>query len=75
MYADFNIDADSRIGTHFHINPTLKGYVPRPQTTLEFERTIVTRYSSGSHSLANELGRMSNIDRNDHQFTRFYKLF
>ena len=51
--------------TYYRINPTMKKYVPRPQTTLEFERTIVTRYRTDSHCLAIELGCLSNINGND----------
>ena len=65
IISDHNNDIDSRLGTYYRINTQLKKYVPCPQTILEFERTIVTRYRTGSHCLAIEIGRMSNINRND----------
>ena len=65
IISDHNNDIDSRLGTYYRINPQLKKYVPCPQTILEFERTLVTRYRTGSHCLAIEIVRMSNINRND----------
>ena len=56
-------DADSKLGTYLLINPTLQKYVPNPQNIMEIERELVTRYRTGSHSLAIELGRFSNTPR------------
>ena len=61
--SQFNIDHDSRLGTYHRINPNLTSNVPVPQTTLEFERELVTRFRTGSHALAVETGRYSNIPR------------
>ena len=58
-------DNDSRLGTYLRINPTLKSWVPKPQSILEIERKLVTRFRTGSHSLNIELGRYSNISRNN----------
>ena len=56
-------DNDSKLGTYFRVNPNLASYVPNPQTTMEFERELTTRFRTGSHSLAVETGRYSNIPR------------
>ena len=56
-------DADSKLGTYLRVNPTLQAYVPRPQSLMEIERELLTRYRTGSHSLAIELGRFSNTPR------------
>ena len=56
-------DLDSRLATYYRINPSLQPYVPKPQTILEIERKLVTRFRTGSHSLAIEIGRYSNIPR------------
>ena len=58
-----DVDGNSKLGTYYQINPTLSSYVPVPQTTMEFERELVTRFRTGSHSLAVETGRYSNIPR------------
>jgi hypothetical protein len=63
MGAALETDEDSRLGTYYRVNPTLEKYVPKPQPTLEIERELVTRYRTGSHSLAIELGRYSNTVR------------
>ena len=63
METALETDADSRLGTYYRVNPTLEKYVPKPQPTLEIERELVTRYRTGSHSLAIELGRYSNTPR------------
>ena len=42
---------------------TLTNNVQVPQTSMEFERELVTRFRTGSHSLAIEIGRYSNISR------------
>ena len=54
-------DADSKLGTYLRVNPT--AYIPRPQSLMEIERELLTRYRTGSHSLAIELGRFSNTPR------------
>lgn len=56
-------DNDSKLGTYLRVNPNLESYVPNPQTIMEFERELVTRFRTGSHSLAIETGRYSNIPR------------
>ena len=56
-------DIDSKLGTYLRINPNLQCHVPKPQTTMEFERELVTRFRTGSHSLAIETGRYSSIPR------------
>ena len=63
METALETDADSRLGTYYRVNPSLEKYVPKPQPTLEIERELVTRYRTGSHSLAIELGRYSNTAR------------
>ena len=63
METALETDADSRLGTYYRVNPTLEKHVPKPQTVLEIERELVTRYRTGSHSLAIELGRYSNTAR------------
>ena len=56
-------DSDSRLGTYLRVTPSLQSYVPNPQNIMEIERELVTRYRTGCHSLAIELGRYSNISR------------
>ena len=56
-------DRDSKLGTYLRVNPNLESYVPNPQTIMESERELVTRFRTGSHSLAIETGRYSNIPR------------
>ena len=56
-------DPDSRAGYYLRVNPELKSYVPRPQTIMECERILTTRFRTGSHSLAIELGRMNGVSR------------
>ena len=58
-----DLDSDCKLGTYYQINPSLSSYVPNPQTTLEGEREIVTRFRTGSHSLAIETGRYANVPR------------
>ena len=50
-------DRDSRLGTYYMIYPQLVKCVPEPQTILEVERVLVTRFRTGSNSLAVEIGR------------------
>ncbi len=56
-------DPDCRLGVYSRINPELVSWVPIPQKVHELERKIVTRFRTGSHSLNVELGRFSNIPR------------
>ena len=63
MEIEHEKDVDCKLGTYLRVNPTLQNYVPRPQTIMEIERELITRYRTGSHSLAIELGRLSNIPR------------
>ena len=58
-----DLDSDCKLGTYHQINPSLSSHVPNPQTTLEGEREIVTRFRTGSHSLAIETGRYANVPR------------
>ena len=55
-------DPDSRLGTYFRINPSLLRPV-LPLHIMEIERILITRYRTGSHSLAIEIGRYSNTPR------------
>ena len=57
------IDPDSKLGTYLRVNPELKPFVPFPQNIMEGERKLITRFRTGSHSLAIELGRFSNTPR------------
>ena len=63
MIAKHNQDPDSKLGTYYRVNPTFVHNVMNPQTNMEFERELITRYRTGSHSLAVEIGRYSNITR------------
>ena len=56
-------DSNSKLGTYLQVNPSLSSYVPDPQKILELERELTTRFRTGSHSLAIETGRYSNIPR------------
>ena len=56
-------DEDSRLGTYIRANPELQSFVPAPQHVMEVERELITRYRTGSHSLAVERGRYSSIPR------------
>ena len=56
-------DPDSKLGTYLRVNPDLKSYIQTPQNVIECERILVTRFRTGFHSLAIELGRFSNIMR------------
>ena len=56
-------DHDSKLGTYLRINPNLESCVANPQMITESERELVTRFRTGSHSLAIELGRYSNTAR------------
>ena len=63
IIAKFDDDADSKLGTYYRINPSLTKHVHNPQGVMEFERELVTRFRTGSHSLAIEVGRYSNTLR------------
>ena len=63
LQSEFEKDVDSRLGTYYRVNPLLLKYVPNPQPIMEIEREIITRYRTGSHSLAIEIGRYSNVSR------------
>ena len=56
-------DPDGRLGTYYLLNPSLKKFVPNPQLVLEFERKLITRFRTGSHSLQIEIGRYSGTPR------------
>ena len=58
-------DRDSRLPTYYRINPQLVKCVPKPRTILEVVRVLVTRFRTGSYSLAIEIGRYTNIPRED----------
>ena len=60
---EVNTDPDSKLGTYYRINPNLNSYILRPQLILEAERILITRFRTGSHSLAIELGRYTNTPR------------
>ena len=55
-------DGDSKLGTYYCVNPTLEKFVTPPHL-MEHERIVVTRFRTGSHSLAIEIGRYSNTPR------------
>ena len=59
-------DAESRLGVYLQVNPRLEPPNHCPYI-LEFERIILSRYRSGSHSLRIETGRLANptIPRED----------
>ena len=63
MIQEMEKDENSKLATYYRINPTLEKFVPKPQNILEIERELTTRYRTGSHSLAIELGRYSNTPR------------
>ena len=56
-------DPDSKLGTYHRINPLLQCSLTRMVT--ENERITITRFRTGSHSLAIEIGRFSNRKRED----------
>lgn len=60
--SDSIIDVDSKLGTYFRINPMMLSLSNLPDST-ENERILISRYRTGSHSLAIEMGRFSNIPR------------
>ena len=59
--ASCNIDI--RLGTYHHINPLLGPFIPAANIMTENERIITSRFRTGSHSLAIEIGRFSNTNR------------
>ena len=52
----FRRDENSKLGTYLQINPSLEK--PTFEDKMEFQRTSITRYRTGSHNLAIEKGRM-----------------
>ena len=56
-------DVDSKLGTYYCVNPLLKKFNMDIQTLTENERILITRFRTGSHSLAIEIGRFSNTPR------------
>ena len=54
-------DMDSKLGTYYRINPLLHKFAPVNVT--ENQRITITRFRTGSHSLAIEIGRFSNTER------------
>ena len=56
-------DLDSKLGTYHRINPLLKPFVPAADVMTENERITTSRFRTGSHSLAIEIGRFSNTKR------------
>ena len=61
--AQHNNDSDGKLGTYLRINPSLTSYAPNPQPIMELERELITRFRTGSHSLAVETGRYGNVPR------------
>ena len=59
----FNTDIDSKLGTYYRVNPSLQPFGLKDGTVTENERILLTRYRTGSHSLGVELGRFSNMSR------------
>ena len=57
-------DVDSKLGTYYRVNPLMKSYTNPPNLT-ENERILLTRFRTGSHSLAIEIGRFSNTHRDN----------
>ena len=57
-------DVDSKLATYLRVNPSLKKFTPSPTLT-ENERILLTRFRTGSHSLAIETGRFSNTPRDN----------
>ena len=51
----YNLDNHGKLGTYLQVNPDLKS--PIFQNILELERITLTRFRTGSHSLAIESGR------------------
>ena len=61
-FIDASVDIDSKLGTYYHVNPLLKPFTAAQNLT-ENERILITRFRTGSHSLAVEIGRFSNVKR------------
>ena len=61
MITESDKNENSKLGTYYRINPSFEKFVPNPQTIMELERELVTRFRTGSHSLAIELARYSNV--------------
>ena len=56
-------DCDSKLATYHRVNPLLQKLIVPTGTLTENERILVTRFRTGSHSLAIETGRFSNTPR------------
>ena len=56
-------DADSRLGTYLAINPSLSK--PVFENKMEFQRTCISRYRTGSHDLYIESGRLTGTARDE----------
>ena len=63
MQIEFEKDEDSKLGAYYRVNQLLLKYVPTSQPIMEIERELLTRYRTGYHCLAIELGRYSNTIR------------
>ena len=61
---DIPIDPDSKLGTYLLVNPELEA--PVFDNKFEFQRTLITRYRTGSHNLRIEKDRrIPNSSRED----------
>ena len=56
-------DRDSKLATYHRVNPLLQKFVLPVTNLTENERILLTRFRTGSHSLAIETGRFSNTPR------------
>ena len=59
------VDIDSRLGAYAQVNPTLSTPEYINKIMFETDRLLLTRFRCGSHSLAVEKGRYSNIPRDE----------
>ena len=59
------VDIDSRLGAYAQVNPTLSTPEYINKIMFETDRLLLTRFRCGSHSLAVEKGRYSNIPREE----------
>ena len=58
-----SIEVDSKLGTYYRVNSHLQKFTPNTANLTENERILITRYRTGSQSLAIEIGRFSNTPR------------
>ena len=65
LISTVSVDIDSRVGTYAQVNPTLCTPDYINATMFETDRQLLTRFRCGSHSLAVEKGRYSNIPRDE----------